>query len=89
MNTNRPRLQIDQISPSHAAGSLSHSLLRSACQDDRDYLTPVLSAFLVACMLVALAMCSVQVGDWKTSPAPGSPTTVAAGSFSVSGQHVF
>lgn len=89
MHTNINRFQIDQTSPSHPANSLPRSQRCATCRDESDYLTPVLSAFLVVCMLVALTMCSLQVGHWKTAHAPSSQTTVAAGSFSVSGQHVF
>lgn len=68
----------------------SRSGLRDALRDQPDYCTALMSAFLVVCLLTALAMCSWQVEDWQnTRTASAQPAAVANVGFSVNGQHTF
>ena len=67
----------------------SHSGLRDALRDQPDYWTALMSAFLVACLLSALAMCSWQVEDWQNTRTTTTQSTVANQGFCVNGQHTF
>lgn len=89
MNTNHPTSQANSIAQFDPADSLSNSRLQAACRAEPDCWTAVLSAFLVACLLAALAICTLSVDGWQnTQPAAAQPV-VSTDTFAVDGQHTF
>ena len=71
------------------ADSRRPSSVRIISRDQPDYWTALMSAFLVVCMLAALAICSWQVEDWKNAQAVNAQPAVADHGFSVNGQRTF
>ncbi len=89
MNTKYTDSHTEFVTSFNPAISHRPSSLRDITRDQPDYWTALMSAFLVACMLAALAICSWQVDDWKTSQASNVQPAVANHEFSVNGQHTF
>ncbi len=93
MNTNNAQTNPifrDQPLTTLQAASPRHASLYAACQEPSDALETLLRFCLVLCMLVALL-----IGGWHVSASENTDaavpehTAVAAGAFSVNGQHVF
>ena len=73
MNANQTASNLESTRLFNPSESLSHSRLRHACEEASDYLTPLLSAFLVVCMLTALTLCGWQISDsGNAQTRPGS-----------------
>ena len=89
MNTKYTDSHIEFVTNFNAAVSRRPASFRVISRDQPDYWTALMSAFLVVCMLAALAICSWQIEDWKSAQTINAEPAVANQEFSVSGQHTF
>ncbi len=90
MNPSFSNSDTGHLSPFDPATSLSSSRLREATLDKPDYWTALLSASLVGCMLMAMAICTWSVSDWNgTKSIDAQPAVATTCVPSVRQQHTF